>query len=387
MPTIFKGERNLDGSPRMGLVMEDFAFDAADVTAYGIQKVISRDILRELEPMLVGEEVVYHDRKMVGKEGQKRLIRKKAAGGDAINFTEGQDVPAENPKAAPSTVEVEPLKFGHSEVVFEESIDDMDLDAVIDVEKDLADGMARKSDSDIWTVACGTTQIVNEAMTAGDGSTKRFALDHHPILQMDSVTVAAAPKVLGTDYYCDFYRGAIEFVVAPVNLAAVVSSYLYSTRTYYLEANTIKKFQRNDIVDGGTEIDLNSKGELDTTVIHHRQLGDLKKDSQFVDYNRAGPDSAQTRVRGKVGDIAGTQVLKSQVFYEGVAFVCQKGKRLIWKVWKKNTIVKVVEQEDKAGDVKIKTWQRSRPGVADEKFCVLIFNCHRYAKQIKSGAI
>ena len=262
----------------------------------------------------------------------------------------------------------------------------MDLDAVIDVEKDLAAGMARKSDNDIWVILCGATQVTGELCTVGDGSAKRFALDNDQILQIDSLTVNAVAQTLGTHYFCDFYRGAIEFVTAPGAHQPTIS-YLHSTRTYALEANTIKKFQRNDIVDCGTEIDLNSKGELDTTVIHHRQLGDLKKDSQFVDYNRAGPDSAQVRVRGKVGDIAGTQVLKSQVFYEGIAFVCQKGKRLAWKVWKKNTVVKVVEQEDKAGDVKIKTWQRSKPGMADEKFCVLVFNCHRYAKQIKSGTI
>jgi hypothetical protein len=44
--------------------------------------------------------------------------------------------------------------------------------------------------------------------------------------------------------------------------------------------------------------------------------------------------------------------------------------------------VKIDELEAKAGDMLIKTWEKSNCGIVDENMMAVIYNCHQYARII-----
>ena len=367
------------------LRFEDFTFDETDVTNSGIQKLITKDIIHEIEPMLVGLQILEIDTKLVGRDGRIRTFRTAAPVSDAIDFNAGDDVPAVTTPEVFATKDAIPTKFGHSEVVLEDAIDAMDIDAVVETEHALALGMARKSDSRVWLEVLQATVATAEVLTNGDGSTKRFALDHPHVLSITSVTVNAVAKTLGTDFYCDFFRGALEFKVAPGGGLAIRCTYLWTANLNILEATNIKTLSRDDVVDAKTKIKNTSRGKADTCVCNENEMNDLEKDEKFTDASRYG--SADVLMNGEIGKTANIKFIVSDRMYEGIAFVCQKGKRLGYYVYKKKPVAKVVELQDKSGDLKIKTWEKSIPKLVNEQFGTIVCNCHQYAKVISSGAI
>jgi len=368
---------------------EDFTFDETDVDNSGIQKLITKDIMADLEPMLVGKQILHEDSALVGHPGRIRTYRKSAAVSDAIDFNAGDDVPPVGTPEVFSTVDSTPTKFGHSETVYEDAIDDMDIDAIRETETALAAGMARKADARTWNEVFDATVIAAENLTAGTGAAKRFNLAHDKILEVTSLTAdfgaGAVAAVLGTDYYLDFFRGVIEFFTPVANAYVCAIDYVYSTRTNALEATQVRSLQRDDIVNAKTKVRSTSYGKADTCVTHENQMNDLEKDERFTDASRYGDNSVL--LNGEIGKTAGINFLVSERMWQGVAYVCQKGRRLGFYTWKKKPIVKVEELEKKSGDLNIKTWEKSNPAIVNENYGCGIFNCHEFAKAIKSGAI
>jgi len=367
---------------------EDFAFDEADVDASGIQKLITKDIMADLEPMLVGKQLLQEDSKLVGHPGRIRTYRLSAPVSDAQDFNAGDNVPPVTTPQAFRTVDSIPSKFGHSEEVQEDAIDDMDIDAIMETENALAAGMARKADSRIWNEVLGATVVAGELLTVGDGSSKRFNLLQSKILQMTRLQAdfgaGLVDVTLGVDYVLDFFRGVVEFNVAPIAVQPI-ADYVYSTRVNALEATQIRQFQRDDVVNAKTKIRSTSFGKADTCVTHENQMNDLEKDRRFTDASEYGTNDVQ--LNGEIGKTAGVNFLVSERMYEGIVFVCQKGRRFGRYTWKKKPQVKVEELERRSGDVNIKTWEKSDPKVVNENFGCTVFNTHEFSKAIKSGAI
>jgi len=370
------------------ITFEDFTFDETDVDASGIQKLITKDIIAELEPMLVGKQILNEDTALVGHPGRIRTYRKSAPMSDAQDFNAGADVPQVTTPEVFSTVDSIPTKFGHSEIVYEDAIDDMDIDAIRETENALAAGMARKADSRVWNEVFDTQIVTGELLTIGTGAAKRFSLANSKILQMTRLQVdfgaGVFDAVLGTDYLLDFYRGVVEFTTAPIAMQPI-ADYLYSTRANALEATQVRQFQRDDVVNSKTKIRSTSFGKGDTCVCHENQMNDLEKDERFTDADRYGSDKVQ--MNGEIGMTAGVRFLVSERMYEGISFTCQKGRRLGHYTWKKKPVVKVEEMEKKSGDVNIKTWEKSNPCVVNENFGCTVFNSHEFSKAIKTGAI
>jgi hypothetical protein len=74
----------------------------------------------------------------------------------------------------------------------------------------------------------GTTDISNEAVGTGNGSTKIFALAHGNVSERSEVVkLATVTKVRGTDYTMDYAGGKIQFFTAPGSGVAITCSYTY----------------------------------------------------------------------------------------------------------------------------------------------------------------
>jgi len=370
------------------LKFEDFTFDEADVTSSGIQKLITKDIIHDLEPMLVGKQILEEDTKLVGKPGRIRTYRKAAPMSDARDFNAGDDVPPVLTPEVFSTVDSIPTKFGHSEIVYEDAIDAMDINAVVETEHALAAGMARKSDSRVWNEVLQATVVTGEVLSAATGTAKRFALDHDKVLEITTLTAdyGAGPvaQTIGVDFYVDFFRGRIEFVTAPT-VGNPNCDYIYSDLTNALEVVSVKRFGRDDVVNGKTKIRSSCYGKGNTCVLNENEMNDLEKDDRFTDADRYGSNAVL--MNGEIGKTAGVNFLVSERMYEGIAFVCQKGGRLGKYTYKKKPVAKVEEMEAKSGDLRVKTWEKSQPTLVNELFGCGLFNAHQYAKAIKSGYI
>ena len=71
-----------------------------------------------------------------------------------------------------------------------------------------------------------------EAVGTGDGTNKAFSLDFNPVVEgSEKIYVAGVLKTVTTDYTMNYTTGAITFVTAPANLAAVTATYWYYTIT------------------------------------------------------------------------------------------------------------------------------------------------------------
>jgi N4-gp56 family major capsid protein len=381
----FIGERGADGKPAGTLKTEDFVFDETDVTNYGIQKLITKDILVALEPMLVGEQFLKIDTKLVGTAGRIRTIRKEAASSDAQDFNAGADVPTVSTEKVPSTVDITPTKFGHSEVVYEDAIDAMDIDAIVQTENSLAAGMARRSDARIWNEIFNATVVTDEAVHTTTGTNKRYAFANDLVLSITALTLDAGAQTLGTHYYFDFFTGRMEFVTLPAAAQDIVASYIYTDRTNVIEASSVGRLQRNDLIDAKTKIRTANYGKADLCAVNENDISDLEKDKQYSDASQYGNNSVL--MNGEIGKTSNLTILVSEKMYQGVAFVAHSGERLGTLAFKKKTVVRAVEMEAKSGDILVKMWQKSKPGVVGQLYGCIILNIHQYAKSITSNYV
>jgi N4-gp56 family major capsid protein len=373
-----------NGKNEKDLKFEDFTVDETDVTNSGISALITKDITADMEPQLVAQQFLAEDTKLVNGTGLTRRFRFRNAATDAQTFNAGAAVPGVTTPVTYSYVDATPTKFGHSEEVLEDAIDDFDVDIIKDTEEALADGMARKSNSRIILELLGATTATNEVMTIGNSVATRFNLDHGQVISITTLTVNGVAKVLGTDFWCDFYRGVIEFFTPPA-VFTPICTYLYSANSNAVEAENVKSFSRNDIVNASIQIQGSCYGKADLCMVHQNQMGNIIKDEQFTDASKYGGNGPL--MTGEVGKTANVNLITTETMYEGLAFVAQKGKRLGYLVYKKKVIAKAVEEETKSGDILLKTWEKSIPKVCKNKFGCIVFNCHRYAKAIKSGGI
>jgi hypothetical protein len=68
--------------------------------------------------------------------------------------------------------------------------------------------------------------------------------------------------------------------------------------------------------------------------------------------------------------------------YEGVSVVVERGAEMGYLCYKQNLYIEVEKIPNKAGDLMIKTWEMSKPGIVNSDVIQLILNSHPYAKKI-----
>ena len=367
----------------MGMGFEDFSVDQTLLDAGGLQKVVTKDLIWDLEPMLVAVQFLAVDTKMVGQAGKTREFRKSAAYDDAEDFLEGADVPTSITPAR-STVDVTPTLFGTSETITGDAIDASDFDEIRLVQQALALSMARRSDARIWNAIFNPTPYAD--VINGAAPTVQYALtagklkNGEVLLEVTDVQVAAVPQTAGVDYYVDMYLGEIEFVVAPpIGVGNVTVDYITTDSPNSNDAITAGELQFKDLVRAKNPVKA-ARGKADLSCFHHDEVNDLEADDKFTDADRYG--GQQVLLNGEIGKLSGVKILTSDRMYSGVGYIAQSGPRLGYFVWKKRPVAKAVELEKKAGDVLLKSWQKDGVGILDRFMGTVVTNMQYYAKKL-----
>lgn len=364
---------------------EEFTQEVADVTASGIQKVLTVEIVKALEPKLVGTQLLAPDTKLVGTGGTTRTFRKRTAV-EAATFLEGENVPQVSPDITYSTQDVTPTSFGASEIIYGDALDAADFNIINDTKISIADAMARKSDERIWEKLANLTTVTDEATTpgTGNGTLQWFELGNDKVISVTNVKVGGVTKAIGIDYKVDYFKGWIFFEVAPTAAqGAITASYKYSTRNAVdagvsLSAPTVGQLNYNDLVDAKAKI-TSLYGRADTVVVYTDEESDLLKDDKFIDASKYG--GREPLLNGEIGQITGLKVLTSQKMYQGVGAVLQKGNELGYLVYKAKLQAKTEKLQKKANDIQISVWEKSLPGIVNSDLICIILNAQQYAKR------
>ena len=380
---------------------EEFTWNGTQITNAGLQNVVTQELIWDLEPMLVGKQILGEDTTMVGKSGKVRSLRKSEKYDDSssMDFSEGGDVPNGSTPTA-STVDVTPSKFGIKETITEDAIEEDDLDTIQVVRTGLLRAMARRADTRVWNAVFDPTAVVEgpasttvNANLTGDGSTKKFSLTQGQydetetiqstptvLLYVTSISVAGTDVTLGSAVTVDMYNGRIEFASPPASGAAIIVTYGYTSRPNQVDANTKGAFTPR--TDGrNAKIKINSdNGDPDTIVLHTDEAGDMLTDDTFTLANEYG--SRDGLLNGEIGRFIGLNVLKSQQMYTGVALVCRRGNDFGRYVYKIKPRSKVQEIQAKSGDIYLMMWEKSGIGIVEEDLMAVITNMQTYAAAI-----
>lgn len=373
----------------------DFSQDSGDLTY--LQKVLAKGIIVAREPILVGTQLLAQNTKLVGQPG-KTLEFKKTNKIYVNDFNEKDDLPyiskteggtpigVDDPTFDYDMVDITPSLYGGREPITKVAIDDNDEDTLNNTKTALAKAMARKSDRRILDTILGTTVIAGVETATGDGAKTKFQLknavpaDIDHVLYVTKVTVDDAEKVFGTDYWIDFYRGHIEFLVAPANLKKVKWWGAYATGRYAGEVATVNSFGYVDMVINKNKI-VSRYGSPTDIVQNENQTGNLEIDDKFI-AAAVSPDGQKVIKNGIIGTISNLRVLTTQQMYEGVSVVVERGAEMGYLCYKQNLYIEVEKIPNKAGDLMIKTWEMSKPGIVNSDVIQLILNSHPYAKKI-----
>lgn len=339
----------------------DFTITSTDIKASGLTEVLTQEIIKELEPKLVGLPLLEQDRALVGGKGIVRRFRFRKSM-SMEDFDENEDVPDVSPADMYSHLDVEPTYFGGGEFITGQAIIDADFNVINDIKSALADAHARKVDSRVWATLFDATLVEDEALLTGE---QDWDLAHGNIL---IVTDLDAPGT--ASWTLDYAQGHLHTDV--VTTGAGTISYVYTTRPVVV-AGTPGTLSYEDIVAASTTV-VSAKGIPDSIVVDPIGAGDLLVDDKFTHASQLGD---QTLTNGKIGRIAGMTVLVSHVMYRGVAFVCQKGKRLGYYVYKQPLQTKIDLLERRPGDVFCYAWEKSIPCVTDENMICVIVNANQ----------
>lgn len=360
-----------------GQKYEEFTVQQSDIDNAGLQKLVDKKIIKALESKLVGKQLLAIDKKLVGTAGKTRTFPKRTAVAAAA-FSEGADISQINPDVTYSTADATPTMFGASDILYANAIDAADFDVINDTKEALTDAMARLCDSRIWDELLCATQITDEAVGTGDGSTVEFALDHPYVLEITEVTVNAVPT---TAYTCDYHNtggyAMLKFDVFPPNTEAIVATYKYISiaATKFTEANIIQVITAQaivykDLIAARTRITV-AKKTPDAIVFDPEGAGQALVDDKFLDASAFGE---KVVMNGQIGRIAGMAVLVSEEMYSNVPVLVKSGADLGYKVYKKMLSTKVDKLEKKAGDIFIGLWESSIPVVLNRGMISVLLN-------------
>lgn len=347
--------------------------DSGDVEDSGLNPVLSKEIEQLLMPMLKAEQLLGVDTELLApKSGKKRTFRFRAKRHEVEDFLEDEDIPDVTPTDPKySTIEVEPEYFGGREPITGEALDDADFNVLDDVRTSLAEGMAIKKDTRIWSVIMDVHEVIDEDPSFDGIETEfQFSVFATPppvpatgVLEVDLTNVTMPA---GTTYEVDYVQGWIKFSAAPT---AGTYSYTYTTRTV-TPATTTATLSYNDFVDARQSI-ISQYGKPNAIVIDTLGAGMLLKDDKFIDASHYG---AATMMTGEIGKIAGMPVIGADNIPNYIGIVMEKGASFGRVVYKRKIFVTTEKIQKRPGDIWVIAWEKSKPAILRPFLVRIILN-------------
>jgi len=386
--------------------LTQFLEDSANITLAGMQAIVSEEITAKLQPKLHSSKWWKQDRTLITRGGDNKRRFSKRGNVNAGVGVENNDIP--DSTLVRSYVEVETVKVNASILLTSEAIDGADFNVVSDDEDALADGMARFHEEKSRDGISGAVQAVSPAkvMTTAAGgfgtSTKSevavgsntFAFDavpfvHRKVLKIvSSVHSVGGAMTLGTHFFVDFFDGIMKVVsIGAFTYGAgetVTVTYVYSDVTsatslhvgmHFDEVGTVNQIGWTDLVNSRALIQA-SDGEPDVIWTDVGGMTDFLKDDKFV---AAKWDNASLVVfDGVIGMIAGSKVHASTIQYQGVTFLL-KSLDIGWEVVSEALRTRLVELEDRIGDIKVMTQSKYTFAMLRPELVTIVLNAHPFA--------
>ena len=361
---------------------EEFTVDQTAIA--GVQKLLAKEILHALQPVLRGAQLFTKDETLVGSAGKTKYFRTETDITGITTFGDGAPLP-DVVTATQGGIDIEPLNLGGKETITADAIDYGDYNVINDVKELLAQAMARAKDTKYFQAIAGETTVTDEAVGNSVAGTQWYQLDHghdvatdEAILSMTSVTLAGVAQTFGVDYQVDFYKGWIYFTSDPGDAKAIVASYKYADGRQVLDAYTAASASYQDLVAGKSTV-VSAYGNPDVAVLNQNEVADLLADDKFL--AAASSQSGERAIlNGEISKAAGLSILETQVMYEGVIAVLKKGS-IGYDCYKERLSSELEKVAGTKGSLYAKIWEKSAPGVTRPSLIALVFNCHRFAKK------
>ena len=350
--------------------LESLALKTSDITAI-LPKRIASFVERAAREHRYGRQLLRLNSQLVRTKG--RSVHLPLVGTVSASRVAEAGTPVEsNPTY--TTTEVTPFKIGCQIHITQESIDGAEIDIINMSLEEVGIALATLEDQEIFWEMLGrrpsptgspATWTAQADSFTGDGTTVLFTLSQSPVLEITSITVAAAAS---TAYTCDFYDGKVSFTAAPASGSAIVVNYWYTARGTIIDASTKASLKYEDIVAAKTNMRAN-KIVCNIVVMHPDEYSDILTDIRFVDVTEYGSNQI---IRGEVGQIAGLRVLVTTHMPSGSTLYLAT-KRAGWLVLKREIDIKRRESQE-TDSYKFFFYQEFAPKITDDNAVAVSVN-------------
>ena len=378
--------------------LTDFSQTVADLLAAGLVDVTAKVVEADLQPIMVGAQLLKEDTSLVGSTGTtKRFPRKHDT--LAEDFAEGDDVPVPGnpvtiPEIAYEYVSTTPSDYGVGEIITKQTILAADWNAINDTKDSLVMAMAQKADDICWEGIANAKTILGETLGGAligwgliAGNTNY--LDTHPtvpnyqghILELLSVEDVAGGGVLTpiTDYTFDYALGIFNLVAAPTGVLTV--DYVYSdsvaadnpntdyANLNYYTVSTNGSYGYTDLVRQKYQV-IGQNGMPDTVILDELAAEDLTLDQKFIDASQVAD---KVVMNGLIGKIGGMSVVMTQHIWPAIA-ICLKSKDIGYKVYKEKMNSRQEIVQARANDIRIMVWESASVAINHAELISICFN-------------
>ena len=345
--------------------IEELQVTTADITAQ-LPKIIAKGIEEARRPKLYMLQLFRENRQLVGKPGKELHVTVGGRMGYAI-VGEGESLSSalSAQEKSLTDVTITPIKIGSWTQITKEAIKSAQIDLIDMHVETLTLDMAEGLNTYLYQTLVGT---VSTTETIAGADTDTYDLSYGKILKVNSVKVDGDAT---TGYSVDYYDGKIKLASSVATGSSIEVSYIYTNRTYVLDASTAGKLSYSDIINARAKVIAN-RFTPNVMVVSPVLEADLLKTDQFIDVSKYG--DREPILNGEIGKIAGLKVIPESTAYD-VLVVTDAPKQGI-VVWKQP--LEILDKDD-PDTYSIKIYAYELVGAEtlfDEAVCIVVNTQH-----------
>jgi len=319
----------------------ELQFTVADIPDL-LKKAVIKEVLEAARPKLYGLQLLRENRDLVGAKGNSLTYFERGTISFIDPVTEDTDLSTTTPQEVSLTpYEIVPTKLGAYMRISQDAIDAAMRDIVQDHLEEAGHAYALAIDKRIFKELLGEVSVDKETVNeTPDGSRTVFSVDNKPILGDVKGYVDGSEVTISK---VDYYKGYVQFATAPGAGTTVQVSYVYSTRTQYVDAKTKASFSYEDAIKARTEI-ISSRYSPNVLVAHPDEHADLLVDSRFISTAEYG--GREPILQGEIGQFAGLNVLVTDQIRPGIVLYLERLTAGL-VVWKRELYLKRKEAQER----------------------------------------
>lgn len=309
----------------------------ADISGTLYERMLSKEIERAAEAVLVGRNVVKINRSLQGKGGNEILIPKRVML-DATVGAEGASATLQTPSYDSVAIQMQLLEAAVE--IGNLSLEAADVDILNDVMDNLGVTLSEKEDLDIINAILSYTEAGVESVGTGTALTT-FDLSQSGVLKINEVIVDSVTLLAnGTNFTVGYLHGHITLSAAPSAGGLVTVDYAYAASVTVLETTGTGVVEASDILRARRTV-LDAKFKPDTMLISPLQEQDILQITGVVDASAYG--NSRPIQNGEVGTLFGLRVYTTTQMPNGVVAVFDSKRAVVYAIKKELWTVVIKE--------------------------------------------